>query len=416
MRLLGLFDRPMGLKEKQVLSEKAGFAKPLAALNDDDFQVLEKRLENAGLLMKADKSGIRTEWDCHPLIRNYFGEIFRKQEEKAFQQAHSVLFEYYQSVPEKHQPDTLEEMEPLYRAVVHGCLAGKYHKALGSIYFERIMRNEAYSLKKLGAYAQDLTVISAFFTEVWEKPVEKGLSLKSQEWLPQGASFCLMSMGRLTEATEPMKTNIKIAEDRERWIDAVIFAANLVEIYLPIGSLKDAEYTTQQAVINSDATNYWQKTLSLSKLATILHRQGNLMKSLKHFEEAEKIQQGHQPENPRLYSNNGVEYCCLLSDIAANTASQEAILERGRYVIEIALTNRILSDIALYYLIIARSLFTLNRFDEASAEFDESVRGIRKANSTLFMPEILLARAKFLRHQKQFPEAWHDLEEAKEII
>jgi len=163
MRLLGLSDRPMGLKEKQVLCEKADFAKPLTALNDNEWKTLEKRLENAGLLLKSDKPENWREWDCHPFIRNYFGQIFRKEEEIYFRQAHWVLFKHYQSVQKKYQPDTLEEMEPLYRAVVHGCLAGEYGKTLEDVYKRRIVRRieekagslQFYSIRQL-VFSQDL--------------------------------------------------------------------------------------------------------------------------------------------------------------------------------------------------------------------------------------------------------------------
>ncbi len=122
------------------------------------MQSVEQRLEQAGLLLKYDQVGERREWDTHPLIRRYFGQALQKQHPEAYRQAQLVLFEYYQSVPDKKQPDTVEELDPLYRAVVHGCLAGKYQKALKYVYEDRIMRgDEHYSHHKLGAYAQNLT-------------------------------------------------------------------------------------------------------------------------------------------------------------------------------------------------------------------------------------------------------------------
>lgn len=171
----------MGLAEKEILFLKADYAAPAARLKSKEFAALEKRLENAGLVLKKRDRNIRTEWDCHPLIRSYFGQTFRKENPKAYQQAQRVLLEYYQSVPEKKQPDTLEELEPLYRAMAHGCLAGEYQKALYEVYFDRIHRgNEAYSLHKLGAFAQDLTAISSFFPQGWDTPVTHGLSQADQ--------------------------------------------------------------------------------------------------------------------------------------------------------------------------------------------------------------------------------------------
>jgi hypothetical protein len=475
MRLLGLFDRPMGLKEKQVLCEKADFAKPLTALNDDEFQALEKRLENAGLLLKADKSVIRTEWDCHPLIRNHFGQIFRKEEENAFQQAHLVLFEYYQAVPgDNYQPDTLEEMEPLYRAVVHGCLAGEYQKALVDVYLGRIDRDgESYADKKLGAYAQGLTAISAFFPEGWEKPVSKGLSEANQAWLLQAASFCLTSLGRLAEAVEPRKLNTIIMERFENWTNAVISAECLVDLYLSIGSLKDAENAADQSITYADTyftyeIDLYHCMVSLIRLATVLHQQGDLQESLMYFQEAEKIETScygisdldlqeslknfqeaekleksyrisdlcqqdlqkflkkfQEAEKIQKYSHKfpsnlfagifGAWYCNLLLDYYTDKEKFEIVLEQGR-AWQYSRLGCSLVTISFNLLNIARALFALNRLDEASVEFDESVKGIRKSGTIDNTPPFLLARAKFFRHQKQFPEAWHDLDEAKDII
>ncbi len=74
--LLGLFDRPMGDPERKVLFEKAEIAKPLAALNEDEFHALERNLEELGLLLPGPR--IRVEWDCHPVVRTFFGRTFKK--------------------------------------------------------------------------------------------------------------------------------------------------------------------------------------------------------------------------------------------------------------------------------------------------------------------------------------------------
>jgi hypothetical protein len=143
LHLLGLFDRPMGIAEKQVLFEKAKYAKLLAQLCSDELKSVEQRLEQAGLLLKYEPVGERREWDTHPLIRRYFWQALQKQHPKAYRQAQWVLFEYYQSVPAQKLPDTVEDLEPLYRAVVHGCLAGEYEKARKDVYQDRILRGKS---------------------------------------------------------------------------------------------------------------------------------------------------------------------------------------------------------------------------------------------------------------------------------
>jgi len=126
----------MGLAEKEILVKQADFAAPLRELNDVTWIQLEQSLESAGLLLRNTD----TQWDCHPLIRRFFAQQFQENRPDKFRQAHKILFEYYQRVPQKMLPDTLEEIEPLYRAVVHGCLAGEYQKALHEVYWRRILR------------------------------------------------------------------------------------------------------------------------------------------------------------------------------------------------------------------------------------------------------------------------------------
>jgi len=433
LNLLGLFDRPMGQAEKAALIESAEIAKPLADLHEMDWQAMLSDLQEIGLLLETDEES----YDTHPLIRSYFGENLKEQNPSAWQQAHLVLFEFFQTVPAKEQPDTLEELEPLYRAVVHGCLAGEFQKALEDVYIERILRwkdknkgyLEFYSYNQLGSYAQDLTAIATFFPEGWDKPVNSGLSEMLQSFMLGAASFCLMSLGRLAEAVEPRRANLKfyekiseisekISEKLEAWEEAANAAKNLVDLYLPIGQLTEAKQVVQQAIEFADhSKNQFQQMGGGAYLATTLHRQGDLEAALKQFEAAEKIQSEWQPEYPKLRSLAGTWYCALLLDLATDTAAWETILKRGRYMEKTSIDlNFGLLNIALDHLMIARALFALNRLDQASDEFDQAVSEIRKAGKVQYLPEFLLKRAKFHRHQKNFKQAQDDFDVAQEII
>jgi tetratricopeptide (TPR) repeat protein len=418
LNLLGLFDRPMGSAEKQALFEKAKYAKPLAKLRPHELQQVEQRLEQAGLLLKDEQLGERREWDTHPLIRHYFGQALQQQHPKAYRQAQLVLFEYYQSVPAKEQPDTLEELEPLYRAVVHGYLAGEYQKALKDVYWDRIDRgNEGYNVHKLGAYAQTLTALAAFFPVGWDKPVSSGLSEANQAWLLAAASFCLMSLGRLAEAVVPRRVDIEIRKKLKDWKNVAISAENLVDLYLPIGQLQNAKEAAQQAIVYADRTdNRFHQMLSRAYFATTLHRQGDLTAAKEQFEAAEKIQAEDDPESPRLYSIYGFQYCALLLDQATDTAAREAVLERGQYGLKLSSENNQLLSIALDHLTIARALFALEQLAEALEAFKQAVQGMRKAGTTYWMPLVLLARANFHRHQQNLKEAQKDLDASFDII
>jgi hypothetical protein len=83
------------------------------------------------------------------------------------------LYEYFKKLPKKELPDTLEEMEPLFAAVAHGCQAGKHQQALDAVYYPRIQRDGAtnFCCNKLGAFGADLSALLNFFEILWSKIV-----------------------------------------------------------------------------------------------------------------------------------------------------------------------------------------------------------------------------------------------------
>jgi tetratricopeptide (TPR) repeat protein len=416
--LLGLFDRPMNREELAILLKQAKYASPLRILNEVGWHQLEKKLEQAGLLLPSD--GHRTQWDCHPLIRSYFGQRFKETRLSQYQQAHRILFEYYQSDPSKRYPDTIAELEPLYRAVVHGCLAGEYQKALEEVYWERILRGEEqYSLHKLGAYSQDLTALAAFFPHGWSHPVQHGLTEADQAWLLAEASFCLMSLGRLGEAVAPREVSLEMAVKQQDWKNASIYAQNLIDLSLPLGQLAKAATVARQAIQYAEQSgDLFMQMRNHASLATTLHRQGQLDLAQQSFQRAEQLQQEYDPEHPQLCSLSGFQYCALLLDQAQSVAEFEAVLGRGEYSLKIGIANNHLLTIALDHLTLARVLTQLQRDDEASASFDQAVTGIRKAGRIDHLAYFLIDRANFhLRLSRlNLETAAQDLQEADSLI
>jgi tetratricopeptide (TPR) repeat protein len=430
--LLGLFDRPMGLLEKELLIEQAEIANPLKLLNNLQFKKVEKRLEAAGLLLRNHqdwqsskdcqslKSSTisRMEWDCHPLIREFIGEQFKKTHFNLFQQAHLKLFEFYQRLPEKHQPDMPEELAPLYRAVVHGCLAGEYKKARENVYRDRIDRgSEGYSTSKLGLYSEDLSALAAFFPQGWSQPIQQGLSEANQAWLLAEASFCLMSLGRLTEAIEPRQASLKIAVKIKDWKNSSIYAQNLMDLMLPSGRLTEAVTAAQQALDYAQkAEDLSMQMLSQANLATVLHRLGKLEDSKHHFEQAEQLQKKYNSNTPQLFSLRGFQYCELLLDQATDQNEIKKVLKRGEYSLKLMEENNWLVDISLDKLTLARAYFKLNELKKAESYFNQAVDGIRKANQSLFLAPFLIDRANFLLEINEIENGLRDLSEAKQLI
>ncbi|WP_308872892.1 hypothetical protein [Thiothrix subterranea] len=125
------------------------------------------RLRKQGLLL-----GNSDEWlDLHPLVRDFFRREFAQRHGGIKKIIHLELYTYYKALPEKELPDTLEEMQPLFSAVAHGCAAGLHEQALEEVYSPRILREgEHYLTKKLGAFSDDLATVAHFFTTPWHTP------------------------------------------------------------------------------------------------------------------------------------------------------------------------------------------------------------------------------------------------------
>jgi predicted ATPase len=86
-------------------------------------------------------------------------------------------------------------MEPLFSAIICGCNAGLFRKALHEVYIPRIQRgNESFSANVLGARGQLLLVLAHFFEHRrWGSPVQRGggrQSLSAEDQL-----FILMQAG-----------------------------------------------------------------------------------------------------------------------------------------------------------------------------------------------------------------------------
>ncbi|MCP5104372.1 MAG: toll/interleukin-1 receptor domain-containing protein, partial [bacterium] len=203
--MLGLFDRPVERGAIDVLKtapEIPGVTAQLQRLEETDWQGALTTLRAAGLLAKEERRHGEV-LDCHPLVREYFGARLREQNPGGWKEAHKRLYHYYKELPEKKQPDTLQEMEPLFAAVAHGCRAGLHQKALADVYWERICRgNDGYIFKKLGAFGSFLSALSHFFEVPWSRPAS-GLPDRDKAVILSWSAFGLRAVGRLREALQP---------------------------------------------------------------------------------------------------------------------------------------------------------------------------------------------------------------------
>ena len=314
LKILGFFDRPADIEAIRKIIETPIIENLTDNLCDKGEAVLLKAissLRNETLLTKSSKHNPHT-LDCHPLIREHFGEKLAKNNPEAWKEAHSRLYEYYKNLPKKHLPDTIEEMEPLFAAVNHGCLAGKHQEAMDDVYYNRIKRgHEHYSTQKLGAFGADLACLSSFFENLWDKPAS-GLREDYKAATLSWAGFRLRGVGRLTEAIQPMKEGLRINEKEKYWKGIYESAINLSELYLAIGDIIEAEKYGKLSINFADHSgNNVGMYFSRSTYADALSHAGKTEAARKLFIEAENIQKNGQPGYHYLYSLPGFQFCDL---------------------------------------------------------------------------------------------------------
>ncbi|SEA91788.1 AAA ATPase domain-containing protein [Thiothrix caldifontis] len=210
LHLLGLFDHPIETDVLQVLWRQQipdltqGIAETAwkVAIRDlrDKHKLLFAHNPKADLL------------DCHPLIREYFGRQLRETYPHAWQQAHASLYNHYQALPEKTQPDTLEQMQPLFHAIGHGCAAGLHQHVFDKLYWHRVSREKGYYLNKIGAAGDNLAALIHFFDKPWVIP-SPNLDMQTQAQLLRIAGYNLRALGRLDESIEPFSTALHLYEN-----------------------------------------------------------------------------------------------------------------------------------------------------------------------------------------------------------
>lgn len=438
--LLGLFDHPIDQPVLDVLlqaripgltaapqpkrgwlSKWLGKSKP-APLSQQERRewgqaVLALREEHH-LLSQHDSGG---DLDCHPLIREYFGGQLQTQQPQAWQQAHERLYGYYKALPEKELPDTLEEMQPLFSAVAHGCAAGLHQQAVEEVFWTRIRREgEFYTWHKLGAFSDDLATVAHFFTTPWHTPAA-GLQEMWQAGVLNWAGFGLRALGRLREALEPMQANIEMNLKRENWKSAAVNASNLSELQLTLGDVAQAVESGARSSRYADQSgDMFQRMGKRTTHADALHQAGDTAAALALFREAEQLWKNHFTNFPRMSSLSGFRYCDLLL-VQHHTSD---VLDRAEYALKIAEGQRNLLDIALNQLTLGRAhlqqlLLPSTSERGAGGEglhwLDQAVAGLRAAGQQDDLPRGLLARAALYRHTRDFARAQQDLQEVFDI-
>jgi tetratricopeptide (TPR) repeat protein len=443
--LMGLFDRAMFMPTLKALlksakkrwqmpalrgSYEAVFA-PLMRLDDAGLRRLLAHLKKLELLVdaqpsKADlPSGQSLEaraYDCHPLIHEYFAQRFKQQWPTAWRQAHERLYHYYQSLPEKTCPDTLDELEPLFVAVTHGCQAGKPQQALDEVYLPRIRRDdEAYLSSVLGAIPMSLAVLSNFFASPWAEPLPQ-LGDESKAKVLGWAGFRLRALGRLETAKKPLALSLAMYEGWRDWQGAAEAASDLASLYLVLGQISTAFGYAQTAVrYADDLGDLREQSMRRTTLADVCHQMGKLEDAERYFGEAEAIHSDNPGEGCRfLHGLWGFRHC----DLLLTQGRWREVLERAGEVQKVNHGKQKKLDMALNKLMFGRAYLAQAQasgsteqavIQQARESIYAAVEDLRAANENHHLPKGFLACAQLHRLLQDHVSAAGNLASAKAI-
>lgn len=421
LRMLGLFDRPADAASLAALRNSPpipGLTDHVEQLSEADWLRTVEKLRRHKLIAPASTHHADDgTLDAHPLVREHFGEQLKQDFPDAWREGNNRLYEHLRDTT-KEFPDTIEEMEPLYAAVAHGCAAGRHQEALDDVYWLRMLRGNAFfNTRKLGAFGANLTTLASFFDPPWHQPVSTLVS-NVKGFILNEAGFVLGALGRLIEATQPMQAALEAHILQEDWANAAQNANNLSESHLTIGDLPQALLYARKSIELADRSgNSFHRMDKRTALADVLYRMGRMSESESAICEAEEMQKNESPEFPFLYSIGGFRYCNLL-------------LHQGKYAdaqIRASITLQWMEQyggplyIALDYLSLGRAYLlqakheATDNFLQATDYLNRAVNGIRQAGTLQYLPLGLMARAESRLIKGELDHARTDLDEAMSI-
>ncbi|MBK6851946.1 MAG: hypothetical protein IPG93_10070 [Burkholderiales bacterium] len=265
---------------------------------------------------------------------------------EAWRGGHRRLFQHLCQTTREGDSPTLEDLQPLYQAIVHGCKAGMQQSAFQEdsivadtldLFYKRIHRDGA-SMGQLGAVGAELGALAAFFDTPWSQ-ISDSLAGKDRLDVLILASKTLTASGRLTEAMElmnalPKKLNFHFDNKSALVIECAGHSQLMLLLGDVDGAVRNAEMAETYIPCHVPLAEIGQKMYVLAMQANALHQAGRRIEADARFREAEKLVPGlvlvrkleerydFSGDVNLLFSDFGFWYCDLLLDAAERAAWQ----------------------------------------------------------------------------------------------
>lgn len=427
--LLGLFDYPVDQEVLEVLWS-AGIPGLTEGIEKKEWLVARRDLLEKFRMM-SEHEGQEDLFDCHPLIREYFGSQFKENQIKVWQEAHAVLYDYYKGLPDKlwreDFPETLEDIQPLFRAVMHGCRAGEKLQELA--YSEVFFRIKGFNIDgNFGAFSEYLALLVNFYSVLWSVPLN--FFSTDKENLLNHTGFILRSLSRLTEALEPFEISLENAVANQNWESASVYGNNLSELRLTLGMIDQAVIVAQQAVKHADIHISFESIRSRFTLGECLLFSGKPDLAMACFNEAKSIDTRYSyrvkgknylsvSQKNKPFGLLAFKLCEALIDKKDYPAILEVYQESCNHSAKLSLKdNNLLYEATDWYLaaVLCVEGYTELGSEEELADFVMAVvEKFKLSGYSYYLPYALFLASKYNRVNHNFLNAHQNLQEIYEI-
>jgi len=416
LNLLGLFDRGITLDDVKALvttEPVSGLTAELADLSHSEWSYALKKLEDANLIATS-KTGESTFIDSHPLIRDFLNENLRREKPEVWRQGNKIVFNFLQDNAIAN-PKSMVQLEPLFRAVIHGTRAGLVEESF-QLYFDRIKRKQ-FSIFTEGSHHADQSCIRAFFRRPWTEPVAE-LSELASFYLLSCAAANLIYLGQIDAALAPSILSIQGFQKSQSWFEAAVTSGPLISMLIATGRLHDARQewdSGQESVAAAD--NEVLLAVSISIGAYLSFLEGDSDEAAKLFDVAEIILNKREPDCEPACPTISSYYCKYLLD----TGETDRALKRALLTLEWRKTNvwQVAVDTTSLFasdlLVLGLIYLEIEDLKSASHYLNKQVELFKGANEWLYLPSGLIARAKLHVAKGDHVAAERDLEEALAI-
>lgn len=415
LRVVSLFDRAADPAAVEVVLQ----APAIEGLIDEESRAPKAwrravgHLVALGLVERAGDSAL----DVHPLVREHFAAALRGEAPEGRKAAHLRLYAHFAAGSDR--PLTLKGIEPLFRAVTHGCAAGRHSEVFDEIYRRRIQRfGRYYATNALGAFAATLATLGHFFVEPWTTP-HPALSPSQAIAVCSSAGFSHRALGHLDRASSLTDAALSRSVQVGDAYGAAALAVDLGQILLLKGEIRAAITRGREAVAYADGMRgdgrinktLWAAKNARAALGEFLHFAGRLDEARLVFDKAEDHE---RLVRSTLRGRHGYRYDDLLLTLGDYASVRRRNEDR---LPSLTLARPLLRGIGRLTLgTVSMCAPTSDGWEaEARAHLDAAVVALRVARRRDYLPRGLLARARFHRRTGDFDAARRDLDEARSI-